>query len=171
MTLDFSFALSTISLFHAMPVTGLRALARQGRSRTFAPGDVLMRQGDQSDCLHIIVGGQVRVERSHPQILSPVVLAELGPGTVVGEMGVIDNLPRSATVTAVTETHTLEVHATVLSKVIEEYPDVAMALLRLLTNRLRSTDELTDDIHRQQTSLVPFVPPARRRPTRRSIRQ
>jgi CRP-like cAMP-binding protein len=144
--------LSSVTLFRSIPSSGLTALATRGTPRTFAAGDVLMRQGQHSDCLHVIMRGLVQVERSHPQILSPVVLAELGPGTTVGEMGVLDNLPRSATVTALEETHTLELSATVLGETMQEYPAVAVSLLRLLSKRLRNTDELMEELLRRHLS-------------------
>ena len=86
----------------------------------------------------------MRVTRSHPQILRPVVLAELGSRDVVGEMGVLDREPRSASVTALTEVETLELDAPTLAQVVLDHPEAAAALLRLLSQRLCSTDELME---------------------------
>jgi CRP/FNR family transcriptional regulator, cyclic AMP receptor protein len=144
--------LSTVAIFQSIPSNGLEALAKKGTRRTFAAGEVLMRQGQMSDCMHIIIDGMVQVERSHPEILSPVVLAELGPGTTVGEMGVLDDLPRTATATAMEETQTLELSASVLAETLQAYPTVATSLLRLLSKRLRSADELMDEMLRRRLS-------------------
>jgi CRP-like cAMP-binding protein len=76
-------------------------------------------------------------------------LAELGPNDVVGEMGLLDNAPRSATVAALEDTETLEIHATVMALVLMDYPQVAAALLRTLSRRLRSADELAADLARR----------------------
>jgi CRP-like cAMP-binding protein len=76
-------------------------------------------------------------------------LAELGAGDVIGEMGLLDNAPRSATVTALEDTETLELHATVMALVVMQYPQVAAALLRILSRRLRSADELADALARR----------------------
>ena len=107
-----------------------------------------MRQGDVSQSLHIILQGSVRVERAHPQIIRPVVLAQLGPGDVVGEMGVLDREPRSATVTALTAVETLELDAPTLAQVILDHPEAAAALLRTLSRRLRNTSELMELMER-----------------------
>jgi CRP/FNR family transcriptional regulator len=90
------------------------------------------------------------VERSQPGE-APLVLAELGVGDVVGEMGLLDSAPRTATVTALEETETLEIHATVMALVLMEYPQIAAALLRTLSRRLRSADELADDLARRRS--------------------
>jgi CRP-like cAMP-binding protein len=88
------------------------------------------------------------VEREQPGE-TPLVLAELGVGDVIGEMGLLDNAPRSATVTALEHTQTLEIHATVMALVLMQYPQVAAALLRTLSRRLRNADELADALARR----------------------
>ena len=142
--------LSQVAILQTLPVSGLARLAEQGRPRFFPPGSPLMRQGEASESLHIIRQGSVRVERAHPQILRPVVLAELGPGDVVGEMGVLDREPRSATVTALTVVETLELDAETLAQVLVDHPESATALLRILSRRLRNTDELMQLMGRQE---------------------
>jgi CRP/FNR family transcriptional regulator len=136
--------LAEVSLFAPLPPIGLVRLAQQGKTRHFPAGSPLMHQGDVSDALYIIVEGRVRVERSHPALLGPVLLAELGPGEVVGEMGLLDREPRTATVRAVKDTETLELDAATLELTILAYPEVGTALLRVLSRRLRSTDELME---------------------------
>lgn len=139
--------LERVELFRALPPAGLARLAERGVSRRFAAGDVLMRQGETSQTLHVIVDGRVRVERALAGDRS-VTLADLGPGDVVGEMGLLDGAPRSATVTAIEDVETLEIHATVLAVVLIEHPAVSGSLLRILSRRLRSTDELVEAMSR-----------------------
>jgi CRP-like cAMP-binding protein len=64
-------------------------------------------------------------------------------------MGLLDGGPRSATVTATEDTETLELHSTVMAVVVMQYPQVAAALLRTLSRRLRSADELADALARR----------------------
>ena len=134
--------LTQVAIFKGIPLDGLARLAEQGIRRTFPAGSQLMRQGEPGDTLHIVAQGLVVVERSHPALTDVVVLAELGPGEVVGEMGVLDGDPRSATVTAVEETETLELSADAVAEIITRHPEVSAVLLRTLSCRLRSTDEL-----------------------------
>src|SRR5438045_190344 len=83
-------------------------LIRFGKMRTFAVGDALMRQGEPSTSIHFILEGLVGVERQRRTDSERVVLAQLGSGEIVGEMGVMVDLPRSATVIATKPTSTLE---------------------------------------------------------------
>ena len=110
-----------------------------------------MRQGDVSQSMHVILDGWVRVECAQPQTLQSVVLAELGPNEVVGEIGLLDEGPRTATVTALTDTQTLELEAAALAQMILEYPEVGIALLQVLSQRLRSTDELIEQMRRSSS--------------------
>lgn len=105
-----------------------------------------MRQGEQGDAMQVILSGRVRVERTPPGETVARLLAELGPNDVVGEIGVLDGGPRTATVTALQETRTLELHRTLLAVVLIQHPDVAAELLRTLSQRLRSTDEILDTL-------------------------
>lgn len=142
--------LSQVEMFKALPLDGLSALAQQGQQRSFPAGAQLMAQGEVGETMYVILQGRVRVERSHPDLIEPLVLAELGPGEVVGEMGVLDDAPRSATVIAVEQTETLELTAPALAQTILRYPAVAGALLRLLSRRLRTTDELAAELARRR---------------------
>jgi CRP/FNR family transcriptional regulator, cyclic AMP receptor protein len=82
-------------------------LIRFGKSRQFAQDEALMTQGEPSTSIHFILEGQVRVERQRRTDSERIVLAHLGSGEIVGEMGVMVDLPRSATVIAAKPTSTL----------------------------------------------------------------
>ncbi|GEM_PF-3361671 len=122
----------------------LAEFARQGRRQLFAGGAVLMRQGAESDCLHILVKGEVKVERDDGAGHS-FVLAELQPGDIVGEMGVLHGDPRTATVTAVSEVETLELSASFLHDIFQREPDVLMAICRVINERLKSVDAVVEN--------------------------
>jgi CRP/FNR family cyclic AMP-dependent transcriptional regulator len=135
-------ALSRVESFSHLPADSLVRLAREAAARTFVMDEVILRQGDLSDGMHVIVSGLVQVARSLPEYDLSVVLAELGPGDIFGEMGVLDGQPRSATVTAILSTETLELRNPALTHLLLQNPEAARALLSLLSHRLRSTDEL-----------------------------
>ncbi len=142
--------LARVGIFKGISLNGLAALAKRGVTRTFPVGASLMQQGEPSHNFYIIVKGLVKVERHHIDLLEPIVLAELGPGEVVGEMGVLDNAPRAATVIAVEDTTVLELEASDLAVTMLEYPEVASALLHTLSRRLRTTDELAAEMRRRE---------------------
>src|SRR2546430_1715263 len=125
--------LSQVRLFEGIPLDGLSRLAKRGKRRSFPAGGRLMRQGQASRSLHVILRGRVRVERTHQDLTEPLTLSELGPGAVVGEMGVLDGEPRSATVTALEDTETLEVTRAAVAQAVLAYPEVAGALLRQMS--------------------------------------
>src|SRR5215210_480641 len=100
--------LSAASLFDAIPSEGLAVLARQGSRRSFQASYQLMRPGETSHSLHIILTGRVRLERSHPALVAPITIDELGPGEIVGDLGVLDTEPHADIVTAIAQTETIE---------------------------------------------------------------
>src|SRR5688572_25379864 len=132
-----------VALFAGLPRDALAQLVRKGQPSVFAVGSVLIAQGEPSTSMHFIIRGQVQVQRQHPDLIEPVVFATLGPGEAVGEMGLLDGEPRSATVVAVQETETLEVSSPAMADMILNHPDSAMPLLLTLSKRLRTTNDLT----------------------------
>jgi len=141
--------LDHVAIFDGIPLDGLARLGQEGTRRSFPAGSVLMAQGEESDSMHIIVSGEVRVERSHPDLTEPIELAVLGPGQVVGEMGVLDGGPRSATVTAIADTETLEIAAPLLGELVLRFPEATRELLAITSGRIRSADELAIEIKRK----------------------
>ncbi|HEY3061170.1 MAG TPA: ATP-binding protein [Chloroflexota bacterium] len=139
--------LSTISLLATIPKAVLQRLAEQCSIRTFAVGACLVQQGDLSESFFLVVKGRVRVERSRGRPTEPVILAELEDGTVIGEMGALDQEPRSATVIAVEATMAVEIPAPVLVDVLLRYREVAAGLLRGVSRRLRLADERIDQVN------------------------
>ena len=120
-------------------------LIRFGKTRHFAVGETLMKQGEPSLCVHFILEGQVRVERQRRSDAQPIQLAMLGSGEIVGEMGVMVDLPRSATVTAAMPTTTLELDAASFERAARAFPILHRVLAKLLSERLRRTSERVTD--------------------------
>ncbi len=140
--------LSTVDIFQDFPPEALSRLAAQGREQTFHAGDRLLRQGEVSAHMYVIVRGRVRKAWSHPDLSEPVDVLELGPSEVVGELGLLDGEPRGETVTAVEETDTIELSARALAETLLLYPVLSVGLLSSLSRRLRSLEDL--DSHARQ---------------------
>ena len=113
-----------------------RDLATHGRKRLFTAGTPLMKQGDQSTAAYLLVKGRVKVERRESEAENALALAELGPGELVGEMGVLSHAPRSATVTAMEDLETLELTADALREVFHDDPDVLLAFVKIMHERM-----------------------------------
>ena len=95
--------LRSMAAFAPLPPTTLEAVARSGVERVFEPGEVLMCQGDPGDCYHAIAGGEAQVTVDGRAVRS------VGRGDGVGEVALLFDGPRTATVTALDRTHTLEI--------------------------------------------------------------
>ena len=128
-------------LLSELDPTALMFLVRLGHRRMWKAGDVLMRQGDLSTSIHFMLSGKVRAERARRTDDRPVTLAEFEAGAVVGEMGVVIDIPRSATVTALEPTETLELDAPNFERVAKAYPILHRVIARLLSERLRATEQ------------------------------
>ncbi len=134
-----SFLLS-IPLFQGLPEEDLRFLAEESVARTFQANDVLFYQGDPGQMCQIIMRGRVKVYviGEDGRELSVCIL---GPGEIVGEMALFEDLPRSASVETFEETETLELSREVLIRGLHRSPRLALGLLRAMSSRLRSTTE------------------------------
>src|SRR6266545_3191162 len=134
--------LANVDVFQDFTPEGLDRLATQGQWRTFQAGDTVLRQGEVSGAMYVIVRGRVRKQRSHADLSEPVAVLELGPGESVGELGVLDLAPWPETVVALEETDTLELSALTLAETLLLYPVPAVGLLSSLSRSVRTLAEL-----------------------------
>ncbi|MGE5200297.1 MAG: cyclic nucleotide-binding domain-containing protein [Rhodospirillaceae bacterium] len=98
-----------VALFIALLVSDVRSRLHSVVERTFQSGETVFRQGDFPDRLYLIGKGEAEVTKDVPGA-APVTLARLGPGEFFGEIGIIGNSPRTATVRAATDLETLSIH-------------------------------------------------------------
>ena len=106
--------------------------------RRYAAGEVIIRENDFGETAYVI--GQGQVEVSKEQAGQNVHLAYLGVGESFGEMGMIDEKPRNATVTAVSDTVVREIRRDDFFNSFQTDPKVALTLLKVLFERLREAD-------------------------------
>src|SRR5215831_6702806 len=103
--------------------------------RRYEAGEVIVQENDLGDMAYFIEQGQVEVSKALDG--QTIHLAYLGAGEIFGEMSMIDEKPRSATVTAVTETVVSELQRDDFFNSFQTDPKVALALLKVLFERLR----------------------------------
>jgi CRP/FNR family transcriptional regulator, cyclic AMP receptor protein len=129
------------------------------RSR-YAAGAVIVHENDCGDTAYLIEQGQVDVSKALDG--HPVHLAYLGAGDIFGEMSMIDEKPRSATVTAVTETVVSALRRDDFFHSLQTDPTVALALLKVLFERLREAHTMILQLQTAapQHALVPQAPVA-----------
>ncbi len=134
--LDF---LRNVSLFESLDQQELEALSDVTFTRTFSKDNVIILAEEEGDTLFILKKGQVKVS-----IVSEggreVILSLLGPGSVFGELSLLDGKPRSANVVAIEETDLLMLRRADFLQLIYKTPQIATALLAELATRMRKTD-------------------------------
>jgi len=136
----------TIALLHRVPVFSALAedeLARVADvtvPRRFDSGEVVFREGDESDTCYIVRSGHVRALREHQDGRS-ITLARFGPGDIFGELAMFDSESRSATVEAIERTEVIAILGGDMRRLLREHPDIAVKLLAALGRRLRETNE------------------------------
>ena len=123
--------LARAPMLSTLPPEILDAIMTAGEERSFAPEQVVVREGEPGDELFVILEGEARIERGGN------VLATFGPGEFFGEIAVLDGRPRSADVVAATPLRCLTVSREVLREALEGEPKAAWAMLQILAGRLR----------------------------------
>lgn len=122
----------------AFEMVELERLARSSTERHVAAGDVVIREGDEPDRLYVVRSGELGVVTSSPQV--PVVPpADLGPHDLFGEIGLLRGVPRTATVTALTDSDVLEIDGPVFVAIATPSADASAPLLGGMRSRLQRT--------------------------------
>ena len=107
--------------------------------RSVTRGTIIMAAGDPTDSLYIVLSGRLKVMMSDEDG-KEVILSILGPGEFFGEMGLIDDAPRSASVVAIEACELLAINRRDFKKCLAENFEMAMAVMRGLVRRLREAD-------------------------------
>lgn len=130
--------LRNIPMFQNVDVAKLRLLAMSGDRISYEPGDVVFNQGESPDAVYVLLEGAVDVINEGPP---RVKLAQLDGNAVFGEIGVLcDNL-RSATVEAATHATVIRIERYTFNEVIRDVPQLALALARELARRLEAMSQ------------------------------
>lgn len=112
-----------------------------GIMRSFPAGAVLCNEGEWADTFYIIFSGSVKVTKL-VNADEERVMNTLSSGTFFGEMAIIHDAPRAATVTTTQPTTVLEVHKEAFSGMLENHKSVSLAIIREVSRRLRENDEM-----------------------------
>ena len=158
--------LSKFQLFAGFKEEELATLLSLSDCQKFAPGERILSQDEPGLCMYVIISGSVRVHtRAGDQEVN---LADLHTGDFFGELSLVDDGPRSATVDALEETDVLRVTRMVVGVLAGVQPSAAIHLLaaigRSLVNRLRAGNQKYLDLillgHKESASSAPAPTPA-----------
>ena len=119
--------------------------------RSYMPGDILCQENALEDRFYMILEGEAEVTKNINNNDSRL-LHTLGPGDFFGEMALIHNAPRAATVTAKSALTALELDKPAFDRVVHKSSSVAMAMVSVISNRLRQNDQMAVDDLRVRAS-------------------
>jgi signal transduction histidine kinase len=132
----------------------IEQLIANSQVHSYLPGAILCRENAVEDRFYMILDGEAEVTKNINNSESRL-LTTLLPGDFFGEMALIHNAPRAATVTAKTALTTLELDKAAFDKVIRQSTSIAMAMVSQISNRLRENDQLAiDDIRIRAAELA-----------------
>ncbi|MBN1562286.1 MAG: Crp/Fnr family transcriptional regulator [Anaerolineae bacterium] len=131
--------LTTLSLFQGLSAAQLARLRDYLRPKTLRAGSHLITAEQPGEFIYFVLRGtlKIHIEQADGQ---DVILAILGRGDTVGEMSLIDDVGRSASVLALEDTSLLWMDGVTFQRALHEMPDLAMNLIKLLTARIRMAD-------------------------------
>ncbi len=131
--------LRNIPLFSKLEPAKLKLLAFTSERLTFEPGQAFFQQGDPGDAAYIVMEGAAEVLINTPR--GPVKVADLGRNAVVGEIAILCDVPRTATVVAQQRTVTLKINKETFFRLVTEFPQMSVEIMRELARRLERTNE------------------------------
>lgn len=135
--------LKQVPLFAGLSKKELQALSNSSQTRTYQPGVTIIKQGDTGVGLYIITKGHAKVTQEQDPDRAEVLLNNVGPGDVLGEMALLDDLPRSASVIAEDEVTAVLLPVWEFRTALRSNPDIALKLLSVLSHRLRNAQHVT----------------------------
>jgi uncharacterized membrane protein len=139
--LDATPLLRSIPLFEGLTDQDLEELARALEPRAFAAGAMVFNQGDSGSSMFIVESGDCNIHLPG-DASRRISLKDIARGEYFGELALFDEMPRSASVLATTDAILLELPRSTLEGFLQRRPQVAMAILRTMSARLRETNTM-----------------------------
>jgi diguanylate cyclase (GGDEF)-like protein len=134
--------LASVDLFKSLNANQLDKLLARSSQRVYPPGHAVIRQGEAGHSIYVVLSGRVRIVESLPDNPAEMFLGELGQGEVFGELGVLRDRPRSATVIPLERTVCLVIPEADFMDALHASPDMALGLVRVLAGRLYEADRM-----------------------------
>jgi CRP-like cAMP-binding protein len=129
-----------VPLFSTLPDDDLVRVAAVSVQRRFDAGAIVFREGDASNTCYVIRSGHARAVREHSDGRS-ITLARFGPGDIFGELAMLDDERRSATIETLEETDVIAILGADMRRLLREHPEISVKLISALGRRLRETNE------------------------------
>lgn len=132
--------LRNIPIFAKIDRAKLKLLAFASERLRFEGGDYVVREGEMGDCCFVVMDGRGEVIVTTPQ--GSLKVAEIGKNDVVGEVAILCDVPRTASVRAITRIDTLRIEKDLFFSLLKEFPDIAIEVMRVLAYRLENITKI-----------------------------
>ena len=136
--------LRKIPMFSKIEPAKLKLLAFTSERMSYADGDVLFRQGEAGDAAFVIITGEAEISIDTDK--GPLVVAQLRDHDFVGEIAILCDVPRTATVTAKSSLDALRITKDLFFRLVKEFPEIAIEVMRELAHRLENTNARLRDM-------------------------
>lgn len=141
-------ALKQVPLFRGIEPTKLRLLAFMSERISFRPGERLCEQGERGDSAYIILSGEADIVVRTPT--GEQAVAKVRKNDMVGEIAILIDVPRTASVVAVDELTALSVSKESFLKLMSHFPEMALEVTRVLAQRLERTTRQLAELQARQ---------------------
>ena len=143
--------LRSIPMLASLPANKLKLLAFASDHLSYKDGDMVFLQGDEADAAYIVINGVADVLVSFGSDAEPNKVAELGPNSFVGDMAILCDIPRTASIKASTDLEVLRIRKEHMMDMIKDSPELAMSVLKEIVQRLAKT---TQDLSEAQAEVT-----------------
>lgn len=142
MTLEYECEqLGTIPMFRNVDMKSRKIVAMSSERLEFQPGETMFQEGDPSDSIYFLINGKVSVQRGVDD--HAIEVAQITKGQLLGEIGVLCDIPRTASIVALEPTIALRTDAKLFNELLLHIPEVAVSLARGLAEQVsKTTDRL-----------------------------
>ena len=130
--------LRSVPLFGGMSDNAVEAIRQLVETADFEAGEALTRQGEPGDRFFVLASGQASVEQDG------VVIRELKAGDFLGEIALLDERPRTASVIATEPVHALVIRCDAFRALLDDHPAIRYSVISALTERVRTAPQLGD---------------------------
>jgi len=132
-------ALKRIPLFAKVEPAKLKLMAFASERAQYQPGDILFHQGDQADAAFIILDGTADILVDTPG--GPLKVADVGPGAFVGDIGILLDVPRTATIKSTEPMTALKITKELFFRMVTDFPTIGIEVMRVLAQRIEHMND------------------------------
>ncbi len=136
-------ALKRTPLFAKVEPAKLKLMAFAAERMQFRAGEEMFHQGDSADAAYIILAGRADVLVDTAS--GPLKVTEVGRDALVGDIGILCDVPRTATIVAIEDLIALKISKDLFFRMVSDFPSISIEVMRVLAQRLEHTTDLLRD--------------------------